>query len=220
MVKCITLLSSLHIPDLPSWVTVLLTAVIAAATIAYVRLTKRLWEETKKSADAATTSAEATRKSAEAAVEAALAAKKSTEIAAALHRPFVGLSSVIHKSGWGTDSWEIVFVLKNYGSLPALNVGMMIEFFADTTRVAQVTEPTAVQIFPSVELESNLRLGFGQHRIPIQQGQQRLLVSVRIPYKTEDGRNFEYSAQVSYAANQPAAPYLPGRFVIDRSETN
>jgi hypothetical protein len=220
MADCITEIFNLSIPDLPSWVTVFLTAVIAAATIVYVRLTKRLWHETKKSADAATTSAEATKKSADAAIEAALAAKRSAEIAATLHRPFMGLSLVTHKSGWGTDSWEIVFLLKNYGSLPALNVGTMIEFFAGTVRFAQITEPTSVQVFPLVEVESIVRLAPHPHRVPIQRGEEKLTATVRIPYQTEDGRRFEYAAEVSYMKNQPEAPYFPGRFMIDKSETH
>jgi hypothetical protein len=191
--------------NLSSWVTVLLTGVIAVATIVYVLLTGKLWTETKRSADAATV--------------AALAAKKSAEIAAALHRPFMGLSMVTHRSGWGTDSWEIVFVLKNYGTLPAVNVGATIDFFAGGTRFDHVVEPTSVQIFPSVEVESTIRPSVAAHRVPIQQGTEKLQIAVRIPYQTEDGRQFEYTAEVSYTRGQPKAPYMPGQFQIDKSET-
>ncbi len=206
MTTCILKFLPLIVADLSSWVTVLLTAVIAGATIIYVRLTAKLWTETKRSADAATV--------------AALAAKKSAEVAAALHRPFMGLTSVTHKSGWGTDLWEIVFVLKNYGTLPALNVGAMMEFFADTTRFAQMTEPTSVQIFPSAEVESIARPAMHPHRVPIQQGAQRLRIAVKIPYQTEDGRHFEYNAEVSYTQGRAEAPFMPGRFEIDKSETH
>ena len=54
----------MSIRDLSSWVTVLLTAVIASATIVYVRLTAKLWTETKRSADAATIAALAAKESA------------------------------------------------------------------------------------------------------------------------------------------------------------
>src|SRR5882672_9465460 len=54
----------------------------------------RQHEETIAQLDIARSQAEATKKSADAATEAAVAAKKSAEIAAALHRPFMGLSSV------------------------------------------------------------------------------------------------------------------------------
>src|SRR5260221_14688171 len=69
-------------------------------------------EENAAQLRVAQSQAEATKKSADAATEAALAAKKSAEIAAALHRPFVGLSRVLLQSGWGTRSWDIAFELK------------------------------------------------------------------------------------------------------------
>jgi len=191
---------------------VLVTGVIAAATIAYVRLTKKLWQETKKSADAATISAEATKKSADAATEAALAAKKSAEVAAALHRPFMGLLRVTLKAGWNTRLWDIAFVLKNYGTLPASNVGATIEFFTDNTLRAEKTEPTAVQIFPSEELDSIVRFDMcDPGRVPVHQETKELRIKVRIPYQGEDGRHFEYTAEVSYTQ---------GRFAVDKSETH
>jgi hypothetical protein len=54
------------LPNLPNWISAFFTVVIAAATIAYVRLTRGLWQETKKSADAAQKSAGAADKSADA----------------------------------------------------------------------------------------------------------------------------------------------------------
>jgi hypothetical protein len=194
--------------DLPSWITVFFTAVIAVATIVYVRLTARLWAQTKRSADAA--------------MVASLAAQKSAELAAALHRPFMGLQLVTHKSGWGTDSWEIVFVLKNFGTMPALNVGLVAEFFADASGFAQVTEPASIQIFPSAEVESVIRINSHPHRVAIQSGTEKLRINVHIPYKAEDGRRFEYRAEVFYAEGLPGQPFshLPGRFVINKSETS
>src|SRR4029077_10457507 len=106
----------------------------------------------------------------EAATEAALAAKKSADMAAALHRPFMGLVRVTLKTGWGTDLWIIVLAIKNYGTLPAMNVAAMIEFFTGNTRLTQITEPAAVQIFPSDEIESIVRLSMPTHRVQIQQG--------------------------------------------------
>ncbi len=191
-----------------NWVTAALTAVIAVATIVYVRLTARLWKETKRSAEAATV--------------AALAAKKSAEVAAALHRPFMGLALVSHEGGRGTDSWELHFVLKNYGTMPALNVGLLMDFFADTSRFAQKTEPTSVQIFPGAQVESKVRLNMHPHRIPIQEGTEKLRIVVHVPYQAEDGRHFEYSAEVSYAEGQTGGPfpYFFGEFVIEKSETH
>ena len=208
MASCITELFALTISDLPAWATVFLTAVIACSTIIYVRLTARLWTETKRSAEAVTV--------------AALAAKKSAEVAAALYRPFMGLSLVTHKSGWGTDSWEIVFVLKNYGTMPAVSVGMMADFFADDTRFAQITEPTALEFFPTAELEYPVRISPQAHRVPIQTGAKKLRIHVRVPYRSEDGRTFEHAAEVSYAEGPPGGPfpYMPGRFAIDSSQTS
>jgi len=179
-------------------------AVIAVATVAYVVFALRLWEATEKTAQAAT-------KFAQAATEAALAAKKSADMATALHRPFMGLLRVTLKTGWGTDLWVIVLAIKNYGTLPAMNVAAMIEFFAGNTRLTQITEPAAVQIFPSDEIESIVRLSMPTHRVQIQQGIQKLRIEVRIPYQAEDGRQFEYSAEVSYTQD--------GSFAIQKSET-
>jgi len=179
-------------------------AVIALGTVAYVVFTWRLWEATEKTAQAAG-------KSAAAATEAALAAKKSADMAAALHRPFMGLVKVTLKTGWGTDLWVIVLAIKNYGTLPAMNVAAMIEFFTGNTRLTQITEPAAVQIFPSAEIESIVRLSMPTHRVQIQQGIEKLRIEVRIPYQAEDGRQFEYSAEVSYTQD--------GSFAIQKSET-
>jgi hypothetical protein len=207
MANCVTEYFKLTINDLPSWVTVFFTAVIALSTVVYVRLTAKLWTETKRSAKAA--------------MVAAFAAKKSAEVAAELHRPFMGLPQVIHKSGWGTDSWEIVFVLKNYGTMPALNVGVVMEFFAETSRFAQITEPTSIQIFPSAEIESTVWIRPHPHRVPIQSGAEKLRINVRIPYQAENGRHFEHRAEISYAEGLPGGPFshMPGRFVIEKSET-
>jgi hypothetical protein len=207
MVNCVTQYSTLTISDLPSWVTVFLTSVIAVSTVAYVWLTKRLWTETKRSAEAA--------------MAAALAAKKSAEVTADLHRPFMGLPQVTHKTGWGTDSWEIVFVLKNYGTMPALKVGVVMEFFAGTSRFAEIIQPTSMQIFPSAEIESTVWISPQSHRVPIQRGVEKLRINVRIPYQAENGRHFEHHAEASYAEGLPGGlfSHMPGRFVIDKSET-
>jgi hypothetical protein len=86
--------------------------------------------ETAVQLDVSHRQVEAATESAEAAIEAALASKKSAEISAALHRPFMGLLAVsLMAGGHGTDLWVIRFVLKNFGTLPALNVGVAIEFF-------------------------------------------------------------------------------------------
>jgi len=47
--------------------------------------------------------------------------------------------------------------------------------------------------------------------VQIQQGTEKMRIEVRIPYQAEDGRQFEYSAEVSYTAD--------GSFALQKSET-
>ena len=153
----------------------------------------------------------------EAATEAALAAKKSADIAAALHRPFVGLSGVTLKHGWNSRLWDIAFVLKNYGTLPAENVNAMFDFITDGERRAQMTEPQSVEIFPSQEFESIVRFDMGvADWQAIHQETKKLKIEVKIHYQGDGGRvenipvtnYFGYTAEVRYAHS---------RFVIDRA---
>jgi hypothetical protein len=152
------------------------------------------------------------RRQVDAATEAALASKKSTEILAGLHRPFMGLLLVrLDAGGPGHDDWVITFVQKNFGTLPALEVGTDIEFFAGETSFAKISEPAAIQFFPSFETRITTRQTILK-RIEIQNGAEKLLITVHIPYRSEDGRSFEYISQVSFDREQNA-------FNIDRSDT-
>jgi len=155
---------------------------------------------------------EAATKSAEAATEATLASKKSAEILAALHRPFMGLLTVsIKAGGHGADLWVMSFVLKNFGTLPARNVGTAIEFFAGNTSFAKLEEPTSVEVFPSTEPTIVTEQMIAK-RVEIQTGAEKLRMDVRIPYEAEDGRCFEYIARVFYNHQRNA-------FAIEYSET-
>lgn len=168
-------------------------------------------QETAAQLAASQSQVEASRKSAEAATEAALAAKKSADIAAALHQPFMGLSGVMLKGGWGSRYWDIAFTLKNYGTLPALHVSAMFNFLTDNERRAQKTEPESVEIFPSQEFESVVRFDLGvQDQQAVHAETKKLKVEVRIFYQGDGGRHFGHAAQVSYAHS---------RFVIDNAET-
>jgi hypothetical protein len=154
---------------------------------------------------------EAVIKSADAATEAALAAKKSAEISAALHRPFVGLSNVSLKTGWGTRLWDISFSLKNSGTLPAVNVGLSADFYTDDSLRLQTKESPSVQLFPSSELVSIVRFDMGEPDRPeVHAERKKLRIDVRIRYQGELGGHFEYAAAISYTQN---------RFDIARSET-
>jgi hypothetical protein len=163
-------------------------------------------EISRRQVDAAT-------KSADVAVEAALASKKSAEILAALHRPFMGLLAVSLKSGGhGFDLWSIDFVLKNFGTLPALNMGITIEFFAGDTSFAKEEEPTSLEVFPSTE-PNVITHQVIHRRVDIQNGVETLRMDVRIPYQAEDGRQFNYTARVFYNHKRNG-------FDIERSETH
>jgi hypothetical protein len=155
--------------------------------------------------------AEANKKSADAAIEASLAAKKSAEIAADLHRPFIGLATVAIPGGTGARVWHFVFTIENYGTLPAQNVGVVVDFFIDNAPRGKKTESESVQIFPSAEFHSNVELDLGNvELVPVQNGTLKLSMDVLIRYQSADTRRFEYLAKVSYTR---------GRLQIDKSET-
>lgn len=156
---------------------------------------------------------EMSRKQVEAAIEAALASKKSAEILAGLHRPFMGLLMVrLVGGGPGVDEWIISFVLKNFGTLPALEVGTTIECFAGDTSFAKIVEAAANQAFPSTDTEIRVQRNILK-RVEIQNGTEKLWFKVAIPYRSEDGRYFEYTAQVSFRIEHRA-------FNIDSSDTH
>jgi hypothetical protein len=109
MLDCIRILLKLTGVDLPSWIIVILTAVIALATIVYAGITMMLWIETKRSADAATTAAKA--------------AKQSADALALIERPWVLVSSAGLTNGWSSTANKSIFFgylkFKNYGKSPA-----------------------------------------------------------------------------------------------------
>ncbi len=168
-------------------------------------------EENAAQLQVAQSQAEATKKSADAATEAAQAARKSADIAASLHRPFMGVSNVALRGGWGTRVWDIGFDLKNYGTLPALSVGLTADVFTDNNHRMQTTESPSVQIFPSAEFASIVRFDMGDpDTVAVHKESIKLRLEVRIPYKSEDGRHFEHVATVSFARS---------RFQVDKSGT-
>jgi hypothetical protein len=169
--------------------TTILTAVIAAATVAYVVCTIALWCTTKKAACAAMISAEA--------------AKKSADIVAEMHRPFVGLSNVALQSGWGDRVWFIAFTLRNYGSLPALKVKADIQFSTDAQPRLTVTEPNSAEIFPLADLVSVCRFDMGDpDKVPVHNGSKALDIDVRITYEGPSGRLIRHVAWVHSRSGQ------------------
>jgi multidrug efflux pump subunit AcrA (membrane-fusion protein) len=168
-------------------------------------------KETLEQSEIARAQADATRKSADAATEAALAAKRSAEIAASLHRPFVGLSKAHLQSGWGKRTWEIAFTLRNYGTLPALDVGATIEVIIENASRANMREPKSFEVFPSAESAIVFKFDMGEPDRPsVHDETKKLRIAVRISYRAEDGRHFEYLAEVYH---------LQGQFPMAKSET-
>jgi hypothetical protein len=135
----------------------------------------------------------------DAATEAALAARKSADISAALHRPLVGLSGVTLKTGRGTRNWDIAFGLKNYGTLPAVNVGFTANVFTDDVQRIQHTSRASIQIMPSSVFEAILRVDWGEPDVQAVHAEtKKIRIHVRLPYQTEDGRKFEFSSDVFF----------------------
>ena len=143
------------------------------------------------------------RQQTDAATEAALAAKESADISVALHRPLVGLSGVTLKTGWSTRNWGIAFGLKNYGTLPAFEVGFMATIFTDGVQYAQHTNPSSIQIMPSSTFEAVLRVDWGEHDVQaIHAETKKIRIHVQLSYQTEDGRRFEFASEVYFKQRQ------------------
>jgi hypothetical protein len=145
-----------------------------------------------------------------AATSAALAAKQSADLTTSLHRPYMGLSAV---SSGGRDNrfWNVTFSLMNFGSLPAYNVGLLVESFVDESSRSQHQESTAVQMFPNDTMQVTYLFDWGDIDGPlIRQESKKLRLHVSIPYQFETGRKFEYKAEVAYHHD---------RFAVEKSST-
>lgn len=197
---------SLAIAAGPLWwkdPTVLLTGVIAVATVGFVVCTVALWLSTRRAANAATIAAEAAKKSAEATIEAAAAARKSADLLSAQHRPYVGVLAVELVGGSNAENgsiWLIAWTVKNFGTLPALNVGATLEFKLDRKTFRSESGPCSAEIFPQSSSErtlTDLKLDDAD-RIAVRNGDKALAVAVQINYGTTDGQQFAYTAEVRY----------------------
>jgi hypothetical protein len=149
------------------------------------------------------------RQQAQAAIETAAAAKKSADLTAALHRPYMGVSTVV--LGGAERYWNMTFVLRNFGTLSAFNTGFTVEYFVESALRGQHSEPTAVQVFPSSTFNVDHQFDSGIIDAgPLRSGERKLAMKVYIPYQTEDGRQFEYTAEMAHNH---------GRIEIDKSNT-
>lgn len=199
--------------ELPPWCRDPATCVIAVATVFYVIVTLVLWLSTRKAANAAMISAEAAKKSADATTEATIAAKRSADIAADLHRPVIGISRLYLRSDRSSRTWVIALVLKNYGTLPAVNVSALVEFLLDTSPLWTVKELSSAEVAPHADYEAvnQLDLREKEHNILLE-GNKFLVVRIRINYEAADRRRFEYAAEAQLK-------HITGVFQIVKSET-
>jgi hypothetical protein len=141
---------------------------------------------------------------------AAVAAKQAADLTTSLHRPYMGLSAV---SSGGRDSrfWNITFSLMNFGTLPAYNVGLLVESFVDEVSRSQHKENTTVQMFPNDTMQVTYLFDWGDIDGPLlRQESKKLRLHVSIPYQFENGRKFEYEAEVAYHHD---------RFAVEKSST-
>jgi hypothetical protein len=187
-----------------NWVSAFFTVVIAVATIYYVRLTAKLWQETRKSADAATKSAEA--------------AKQSAQVAATLYRPIIGLESDPIASLGSPRIWIIPVALRNYGTLPATHLNASFEFHTESPQESRfllqtINGPESAEIPPHSAYETDLRPGLSDHtQSQVATKQKKLILTLKAAYSAPDGRKFEYTAEARLS--------IAGkRLVVQKSET-
>ena len=170
-----------------SILTVVFTGTIAVATVVYVLLTRKLWKATKQSADAATDSA--------------VAARKTAELLIALHRAYVGVSSINHAlSDLSGQHWKVTWEVQNFGTLPASRVEITFTalindrvFCRDPFR--PLLELLSAQVLP-VERHFSLN---AEDREAVLNGKENLFVSLTVEYSIppSDDR-ITYRADYSY----------------------
>jgi hypothetical protein len=145
----------------------------------------------------------------QAATDTAVAAKKSADLTAALHRPYVGVSAVV--LGGADRYFNMTFGLRNFGTLSAFNTGFKVEYFVEDALRDQHSEPMAVQVFPADIYHVTYQFDSGVVDAGrLRAEEKKLTLRVYVPYQTEDGRQFEYTAELSLGQ---------GRISIDKSNT-
>lgn len=177
--------------------------IAAAATVVYAFITLLLWLQTKKAANAATISAKA--------------AKQSADVAAALHRPFIGLVPLRSSSAHGDPHWSVPMEVRNFGTLPAVHVNAVFEFYLGDTPLktleGPINEPTAAEIFPGSAHMVNLPLFLNANNLTsVTDGRSELVIKLRATYATANGPAFEYTAEAPYDVRGR-------RFFVQKSET-
>jgi hypothetical protein len=139
------------------------------------------------------------RDQAQAAIRAADAAKKSADIAAALHRPLIGLHHFQPTGDINSLYWSFNSTIRNYGTLPASSVAVVTEFFIDGALRYEHRDTESIQIFPSNQVDQVMGFNLAEdEKGAIPSGRKILGVKIRVRYQQEDGRKFEYFAQGNY----------------------
>jgi len=168
---------------------------------------QRQHDEITAQLNVAQSQAEATKKSADAAIEAAEAAKKSAEIAAALHRPFMGLDYVRLRPDPTTQNrpvWSIEWRIKNFGTLPANQVEANVEMRLDENILLTDSGVKSAEVFPQsdplTEVTNYVWDGTDgvANRTAVTGGQKLFVVRVRISYAGPDGRQHTHTADAQF----------------------
>lgn len=182
--------------DVTNWLNAVFTAVIACATIAYVTLTKRLWRETKRTADAAIRSADAATNAANAASDSARAARIASETVSQIQRPFVGLLDRNLDNNPNEQYWRFPFTIRNHGPLPAVKVTARFRFFVGGVEIETLEkeDPSSAEIFPSSNHDVIVAGSVGKENLGrIMRGE--LVLKASIEYEATDGRKWVHEAE-------------------------
>ena len=186
-----------------NWISAVFTIVIAAATVVYVIFTQKLWQETKRSADAAKDSAEA--------------AKVAAEISATLHRPFMGLHRAALQNGdnWQHDpGWRISWGVSNFGTLPAIDVETRMALCLGDRLLYEELGTGGAEVFPQADpLESITVMNWkNEDRDRALSGSDSVVLRVRITYASPSGQKFKHTANAKFDRGF-------GTFTISQSKT-
>lgn len=194
----------------PLTVSAVFIGVIAALTVVSLIVNVLLWRTARKAANAATSAAEAANKSANAATQQAEASRKSLEIGAALNRPYLGISKFERVSDRNSSVWVVLWVIKNFGSLPAIKVNASIETSSDGTNFQADRAAESAEMFPQTEVQTRTVIQFEDVR-PIIEGNKIVSGRIRISYEASNEQRYEFSANIRYEHSRD-------RFTMD-SET-
>lgn len=168
---------------------------------------QRQHDETAAQLRVAQSQTEATKKSADAATEAALAAKQSAEIAAALHRPFMGLDHVKLSPDPNTQNrpvWSIEWSIKNFGTLPASQVEAGVEMRLDEKLLLTDSGAKSAEVFPQADPLTKITNYEWEgtdgivNRSAVMGGQKLLIVRVYVLYAGPDGRRHKHFAEARF----------------------